>query len=219
MVDAYAAVFGQTTEVNDQHGHYNEDIDALAFNMTIGRARTNKFRDVGVFYNHGKTIYDTPSERHSTPLGHPAAIRSDSRGLLTSTHYGANGEWILQGIKDGDIHGHSFTGRIFKSDPDRVPRVRRGGELPHVRRLEMGLSEYGPTPLPYYEDALVVAVRSELITGQSSGDGSAGTHPPIADGGTGTETPGHTPVGRQSDLVRRIRRARLSRGWNDGDSQ
>jgi HK97 family phage prohead protease len=214
LVDAYASVFDQPTEVQDGQGHYLEEIDRASFNRTIDHG----YRYVNVFYNHGATLHGTPSELHSVPLGHPSVIRSDGRGLLTTTHYGAHdvGERILEAIRGGDVGGHSFTARIVRSDPQRVPRVRRGGELPRVRRLELALSEYGPTPMPYYTDAQVVAVRSAM-TGQHSDPGPAGTAPPLRTGGLGAEDP-HLLVhsGRQSDLARRIATARLSRGMTSG---
>jgi phage head maturation protease len=196
MVDSYAAVFGVETEIIDERGRYMEELDAAAFNRTIDLISRSKagLRGIGVFYHHGKTLYDTPSEMGSVPLGHDAAIRADGRGLLASTHYSTNdfAERILQGIKDGDINGNSFTGRIIRSDPDRLPRARRGAPLPKVRRLEMGLSEHGPTPLPFYEDAVPVAIRSQYRDDPADPAGAIE----------------HESVSSQADIARRIRVAR-----------
>jgi hypothetical protein len=72
----------------------------------------------------------------------------------------------LETIRSGDITGHSFTGRIIKSNPQRPPRggYRRGsrGDLQTVHRMELGLREYGPTPFPAYADTAVMSVRSLL---------------------------------------------------------
>src|SRR5204862_2802804 len=98
----------------------------------------------------------------SHPVGHPMAIRADQYGLLTSTHYGTtpHADSVFTDLRDGNLTGHSFTGRIVRSDPDRPPRASRGGPLPRVRRLELGLTEYGATPLPFYEGPEFVAVRT-----------------------------------------------------------
>lgn len=211
MVDAYAAVFDVPTEVRDGQGHYLETIDRSAFNRAISHGSRSGFKNISVFYNHGKTLYDTPSEMGSFPLGHPAVIRADGSGLLTSTHYGNNdvSERVLQQILDGDISGHSFTGRTLQSDPAKMPRSSRGGELLRVRRLELSLQEYGPTPVPYYEDTRVLAVRSALLADQHFGDDSklADNQPQAGDsplsGGT---------QGGQAELSARIDAALKERG-------
>lgn len=208
MVDAYAAVFGEPTEIRDEHGHYIEELDRTVFNKRLAdlsRSRAG-MRDVGVYYNHAKTLYDTPSEAFSIPVGHPSAIRADGHGLLTSTHYTSNGEKILQGIRDGDITGHSFTGRIVRSDPQRVPRVSRSGDLPRVRRLELGLTEYGPTPLPYYAGAQLVTVRSSSQHLQQA----AGSVPPLPPSGAGSEEPPQA-LRSAEEIRRQIRRALIVR--------
>jgi HK97 family phage prohead protease len=169
-VEAYAAVFDRPAEIHDNEGHYRETIDRTAFNKAIADAAPQGGRAVwrtGVFYNHGMTLHGTPSDRFSVPLGSPVEIRVEDRGLLTVTRYNNTplADEILEAIRSGDITGHSFTGRIIRSDPLRPrggyrPSVR--GDLPTVRRLELGLREYGPTPFPAYVDTAVVGVRSML---------------------------------------------------------
>lgn len=215
MVDAYAAVFNEPAEIYDDNGHYIEDIDPTAWNKRLAdlqRAAAG-VRAVSVFYHHGKTLYDTPSEVASVPVGHPSAIRADGRGLLTSTHYSRDpfAERILGGILDGNIGGQSFTGRIIRSDPDRVPRARRGGDLPRVRRLELGLTEYGPTPLPYYAGAATVAVRAQLPDQHPTG--AAGAAPPPQQSGAGAEEPHVLHSGRH-EYARRIA-IRRAHGWSE----
>jgi phage head maturation protease len=215
IVDAYVAVFGEPAEIRDEQGHYYEDIDRAAFNKRLAdlsRSRAG-LRDVAVFYNHAMTVHGTPSEVFSLPVGHPSAIRADGRGLLASTHYTSNGERVLQGMKDGDFTGHSFTGRIIRSDPQRVPRVGRSGDLPRVRRLELGLTEYGPTPQPYYAGAQLVTVRSQISPGQHF-DEAAGIDPPLPTGAGAEEPP---QALRSAEEVRRqIRRALVVRSAHHG---
>jgi hypothetical protein len=165
MVDAYMARFTpEEAEIHDEHGHYRETYDPAAWNRRLEHLQRSRagLLDIGVFYNHGLSLHETPVGEFSVPLGHAAAIRADGLGIITSTHYGSDpfADRIFTGVRDGNIGGQSFTGRIIRSDPQRVPRVSRGRDLPLVRRLEMGLAEYGPTPLPYFAGAKTVAIRS-----------------------------------------------------------
>lgn len=159
-VEAYAAVFDTPAEIRDQHGHYNEVIARTAFARTLSHGIDR----VGVFYNHALTMHGTPAEgANSVPIGSPVSIVADGRGLRTVTRYNKSdlAEHVLEAIRAGDIRGYSFRGGIFKSDPARLPRARAGA-LPTVTRTELGLREYGPTPMPAYRDAGILAVRSEL---------------------------------------------------------
>lgn len=159
-VEAYAAVFNTPAEISDQHGHYNEVIDKSAFNRTLSHGIDR----VGVFYNHALTMHGTPAEgAGSVPIGSPVDIRADGKGLRTVTRFNRSdlADHVLEAIRNGDIKGYSFRGRIIRSSPSRVPRPR-GGSLPTVTRTELGLVEYGPTPRPAYADAGVLAMRSQL---------------------------------------------------------
>lgn len=161
-VEAYAAVFNVPTEIRDQQGHYREQIDPASFNKTI-RDRGARF---GVFYHHGKTLYGTPSDLGSVPLGSPVeAPRADSRGLLTVSRYNrsALADSVLEAIRNGDITGQSFSGRWIRSDrplPRGGYRANAAGELPLVTRQEIAMEEYGPTPIPAYTEPMMVGVRS-----------------------------------------------------------
>ena len=164
-VEAYAAVFDLPAEIKDGQGNYIEVIDRAAFNRTIN----NNSHRVGVFYNHGMNLHGQPSDRGSVPIGTPLEIRADDKGLLTVTRYNETplADEILEVIKTGGIAGYSFTGRLIRSDPNRPPRGGFGrdirtGQLPTVRRHELGLAEYGPTPMPAYSQAAIVGVRAAL---------------------------------------------------------
>jgi phage head maturation protease len=167
-VDAYMAVFNTPAEINDQDGHYSEIIDPACFNRAISDAAPTGGRTnwkVGVFYNHGMTIFHTPSERHSEPIGVTLDMRPDSKGVLTTTRYHRNAENIIEGIREGSITSYSFSGAFRRSDPmpSQSSRFRpdRAGNLPTVRRMESTLREYGPTPFPAYAGAEIVGVRAE----------------------------------------------------------
>lgn len=164
-VEAYAAVFDLPAEIKDGQGNYIEVIDRAAFNRTIN----NNAQRVGVFYNHGMNLYGTPSDRGSVPIGTPLEIRADDKGLLTVTRFNQTdlADEVLEAIKTGGIAGYSFTGRLIRSDPKGPPRGGfgrdlRSGQLPTVRRHELGLAEYGPTPMPAYNQASIVGVRAAL---------------------------------------------------------
>ncbi len=159
-VEAYAAMFGVPYEVRDQHGHYQEIVDRAAFNRTL---RGGAGQRAMCLYNHGFTVHGTPSEMGSVPLGTPLEIKADTRGLLTVTRYnkGPFADQVLEAIRNGDIRAQSFRGRIVRSDPSgRIPRPRPGMALPTVTRFELGLTDYGPTPIPVNDRAEIVAVRS-----------------------------------------------------------
>lgn len=158
-VEAYAAMFSSPYEVRDEHGHYLEVIDRAAFNRTLNGAG----RHAMCLYNHGRNLEGMPDSMASIPLGTPLEIRPDSRGLLTVTRYnrGPYTDQVLEAIRNGDIKAQSFRGRIVRSSPNgRVPKQRLGQPLPTVTRHELGLTDYGPTPIPVNTDAEIVAVRS-----------------------------------------------------------
>ncbi|HXJ26572.1 MAG TPA: HK97 family phage prohead protease, partial [Streptosporangiaceae bacterium] len=164
-VTAYAAVFGIPVEVHDQDGDYIEQIDPHAFDKTAAERGNQVF----CVYNHAKTLHGTPSDLASVPIGRPLSVKPDGKGLLTVTRYNDEGDqWadqILSAIRNGSLRGMSFTGAFLRSDPPLRPgqryRADAHGNLPLVTRQEIALIEYGPTPIPYYEEAQVVGVRSQ----------------------------------------------------------
>lgn len=166
-VEAFAAVFNTPAEVRDQDGHYREQIHPRAFHKTLTEARRANGWRIGVFYNHGRTLSGTPSDRASIPLGTPMHIEATKRGLLTVTRYNKTplADEVLESIRNGDITGQSFTGRFLQSDGHRRGQKlgpRADGDLPLVTRTEVGLIEYGPTPFPVYADAEITGVRALL---------------------------------------------------------
>lgn len=180
VVEAYATVFGQPAEIRDGQGHYLEVIDRTAFDATLARMARQPggiARAVKVLYNHGKTAEGTPAPEFQVPIGVPLEIRPEARGLLTRTEYDASDpftERILSKIKAGAITAQSFVGSIIRSDPDlRGPGDRyraRNGSLPTVRRMALGLREYGPVLWPAYSGAEILGVRMQL-PGSPFGDG------------------------------------------------
>lgn len=171
-VDAYAAVFNVPAKVRDVDGTYEEVIDPAAFNRTLEHARRAK-GSIPVLFNHGMTLYGTPSERYSVPIGVSEEIRVDGNGLFTRSrfHRTQAADEILEAIKDGSITAYSFQGEFLRSDP-LVPRggfrPDRSGQLPTVRRTESSLREYGPGTFAVYKDAAIVGVRAEQIAAMLS---------------------------------------------------
>ncbi|MET8147627.1 HK97 family phage prohead protease [Actinoplanes sp. NPDC049668] len=159
-VEAYAAVFDDPVEVRDQHGHYSEEINRAAFNRTLSHGIDR----IGVFYNHGvNPLTGKPDAALSVPIARAVDVRVDGRGLRTVSRYnrGPVADQVLESIRNQEIRGQSFRGRIIRSSPNgRIPRPGPGGKLPRVVRHELGLSEYGPTPAPIYAGAEILAVRS-----------------------------------------------------------
>src|SRR6185437_3749471 len=86
----------------------------------------------------------------------------------------ALGNEVLELWRSGAITAQSFTGSIVRSSPElrRGDRYRpRGGELPRVRRLELGLREFGGTPFPAYDGAGLVGVRMSPLGTWQAADG------------------------------------------------
>lgn len=161
-VTAYAATFGTPYEVRDHDGHYDETINPQAFNRAIGSAE--RLRGIQVVYNHGMTLWRTPSERYSMPLGVPLEVRAEPKGLLTVTRYAKTplADEVLELIDSGAIRSQSFRGPIIRS---AKPVPGKNGR-PMIERLQVGLVEYGPTPFPANNSAAILAVRSSLLAAE-----------------------------------------------------
>lgn len=159
-VVAYAAMFGNDYEVRDHEGHYDERINPAAFNKVL--ARNGAVNNVQVHFNHGLTLWGTPSDRYSMPLGTPEDIKPDGRGLLTRTRYAKTelGDEVLELWRSGAIRGQSFRGATYQS---RTVTGKGANGRPVIERLQLGLREYGPTPNPANVEAGLVAIRSQLL--------------------------------------------------------
>jgi len=172
VVEAYAAVFDTPAEINDSEGHYVETIHRAAFDEVLEEIRPERnggYWRVACLFNHGLTVHGSPAERFSLPAGVTRHISAEGAGLLTRTEYAATplGEELLELVNLGALRTQSFTGGIVRSDPMlRGPgdRYRRGpgGVLQRVRRLVLGLREYGLTPFAAYTGAEVLGVRMQL---------------------------------------------------------
>ena len=110
------------------------------------------------------TVHGTPAERFSLPAGLPRHISAEGRGLLTRTEYANTplGEEILELVNLGALRSQSFTGGIVRSSPMLRGPGDRYPEGTHVRRLQLGLREYGLTPFAAYSGAEVLGVRMQL---------------------------------------------------------
>jgi len=171
VVEAYATVFDQPASIRDEQGHYTEVIDRSAFNdilAHIRRGRGGLAASVKVLYNHGKTMEGVPAPEFQKPLGKPLFVEPESRGLLTRTEYSKTplGEEVLELIRGGSITAQSFVGACITSNPElRGPGDRyraRNGALTTVRRMVMGLREYGPVLWAAYTGAEILGVRMAL---------------------------------------------------------
>ncbi|HEY5990336.1 MAG TPA: hypothetical protein VIV12_28705 [Streptosporangiaceae bacterium] len=180
VVEAYAAVFGQPAEIKDHEGHYVEEIDRGAFDTAIAFAQRNTGglgANVKVLYNHGLTVQGTPAPEFQLPIGVPLDIKAEERGLLTRTRYDVEDPFVqrlLGKIRQGSITAQSFVGRIIRSDPP----LRRGmtyqpdgaGNLRTVRRMKLGLREYGPVLWAAYTGAEILGVRMSIPGGAPDPD-------------------------------------------------
>jgi HK97 family phage prohead protease len=161
-VDAYAAVFGQPTEIRDQYGHYYETIDRTAFDGVLKRNVKP-----AVFFNHGRDIYGNPSDKWSAPVAVHRSASADGRGLRVSSWYVNTpaGDEALELMRSGAVDGFSFSGKPNRS---RTIPAARGEDLPTIVRQELGFAEYGPAVFRAYADARVLAMRSQQIVDDST---------------------------------------------------
>lgn len=156
-VTAYAATFEH--EYGPLHddpsvGEYHEVIDRAGFNRWLSRNSPDR---VQVIYHHGLDGFGAPLDAPPMPIGRPLELRADANGLVTVTRFARTdlADQVLQLIRDDAIRAYSFRGPVFRS---AAPERRAGRTM--VRRLELGLVEYGPTPYPANDSAKVLAVRS-----------------------------------------------------------
>jgi phage head maturation protease len=214
VVEAYAAVYGQQAEIRDQEGHYLEEIDHAAFDQVlrvIHPDRNGGHWAATCLYNHGLTVHGTPAERFSLPAGVPKHLSSEGKGLLTRTEYAATplGEELLELVGMGALRSQSFTGGIVRSNPaSRGPGYRygktAGGALQLVRRLVLGLREYGLTPFPAYSGAEVVGVRMQLPGGVLPPGDEFRDAPPDDGGGDGGPPADGTPENSEPSAGHRL---------------
>lgn len=157
-IEAYASVFDTPQEIRDRDGHYEEIIDRGAFDKTLAE-RADRLQ---VMFNHGKTMWGTPSERFSMPIGTPVEVKVDGSGLFTRSRVAKTdlGDEVLALVNDGAIRGMSFSGGFLQTRDERP--AQRGG-LPVKVRTEISLREYGPTPFPAYDAARITGVRHEAL--------------------------------------------------------
>lgn len=156
-VTAYAATFdAEYGPLFDDPsvGEYHEVIDRVAFNRWIGRNGPDR---VQVIYHHGFDGFGRPLDAPPMPIGRSLEIRPDANGLVTVTRYARTelADEVLQLIRDDAIRAYSFRGPVYRS----AAPERRSGRIV-VRRTELGLVEYGPTPYPANDAAKILAVRS-----------------------------------------------------------
>lgn len=229
-VEAYATVFDNPYPVSDQYGDYDEQVERTAFNKWLGDGGIQRAM---CLYNHGFNIHGGPSDAYSVPLGTPLEIKPDGRGLKTITRYneGPDADRVLEAIRNGAIRGQSFRGRIVRSTPNlRRYSVARDGSRTTVTRHELGLTDYGPTPMPVNAGAEILAVRSlaaqlgvsadelaELIRNTPTtplGEPEADTTTSIEDAGAEEPlaTRGEHSGRQQSDITRRIAAFKILEG-------
>ncbi len=164
-VEAYAVPFDDPAEVMDVEGHYFEEFKRGAFARQLNRG----FAGIPVLYNHGKDIYQRPSERFAMPIGTPVEIREDGPGLFTATRYAGTelAEEILQLVRDGALTHYSiqFTRTPAGKGTKRIRNGHRSSGLDLVQRLDTRLIEYGPSAIPVYKSAAITGIRAAQIAG------------------------------------------------------
>ena len=155
-LEGYAAVFNQRTEINDQQGHYTEEVMPGAFKRSLQRSSPI------IQYNHGShpMIGDIP-------IATPERFAEDKNGLYIRGRLIESPitEHLRAAIADGAITGMSFRFGVVRDK--RIP-ARSRDELPHRQLIEVRLHEVSVTPFPAYAGTSV-ALRS-LIESWSDDD-------------------------------------------------
>lgn len=146
-LEGYAAVFGQTTEINSWEGQFEEQIAKGAFAKTI---RENK---PVLQFDHGAHPLIG-----SMPLGTIKTIREDDHGLFIRARLSDN--WLVEpvrdAIRDGAITGMSFRFRVINEN------WKQRASLPLRTITEVALYEAGPVVFPAYSQTSV-GVRSRAV--------------------------------------------------------
>jgi HK97 family phage prohead protease len=166
-MEAFAAVFNTETEIRDFEGRYLEVIEPAAFNKRLADLQRSRqgFGQVKVLFNHGCDNDGKSAERFQMPVAVPVSIEASTRGLLTRSRFVNTplGDEVLELVRSGAVTAMSFQGRIVRSTPPRQKYGRyapdSSGRLTTVRRMELGLHEYGPVLFPAYEGAGINGVR------------------------------------------------------------
>ena len=166
VVEAYAAVFNDPSEIMDQEGHYVEVLAAGSFTKTIREKgpTDNGPGRFGVLFNHGRTVDGASSDTYSMPIGVPLEVASDARGVYTATRYLDNpvASQVLDAIKAGAIRAQSFSGRFIKS-ARTWPDGRGRDAMARIVRHEVDMREYGPAVFAAYESAMILGTRAEVF--------------------------------------------------------
>jgi HK97 family phage prohead protease len=157
VVEAYAAIFRTKSEIYDQDGHYDEELDPNSFTRTIQHKGTS----FGVLFNHGRTVDGTPNPMATMPIGVPEEVKVDDHGVFTATRYLNNplADQVLDAIRNRAIKAQSFSGRMMKSRRT-YPNGKGAGNRAHIMRMEIDMREYGPAVFAAYEGAAILGTRS-----------------------------------------------------------
>lgn len=166
VVEAYAAVFNQRSEIHDQDGHYWEENDPKSFNKTIADKGTR----FGVLFNHARTIDGQPNPAASMPIGVPLEVKTDTTGVWTATRYLDNplADHTLDAIKQGALRAQSYSGRLMRSGRSGRAPSGPGRSLPVIIRQEIDMREYGPAVFAAYSGAAILGTRMAALLGELS---------------------------------------------------
>lgn len=173
-LSGYAAVFGESTEIDSWEGTFTESIRKGAFRKTI-RETTPVMQ-----FDHG---------RHpligSLPIGQITDLREDDHGLLIEGRISDN--WLMQPIRDaiaeGSVSGMSFRFEVIREEwrdangvrikPEELAQLLwQPGERGPLQRelIEVRMRELGPVVFPAYPGT-EVGVRARSAARDLLADG------------------------------------------------
>lgn len=150
----YPIVFDVWTEIGGWEGNFLESLSPTCVTKTLAE----RSGSVRCLWNHGfdPSIGDKP-------LGKPAIMKPDGRGLWTETPFidRPYADDIRELVRTGTIDGMSFRFSVIKEtwndDPGTSDRNPKG--IPERTIDELRLFEFGPVTFPAYE-ATTAGVRA-----------------------------------------------------------
>lgn len=144
VLDGYAAVFNQDTQIGGDQWGWMERIAPGAFAKSIAAD------DIRSFFNHdanqilGRTSVKT------------LALVEDEKGLRATIHPPdtAAARDVVALIKRGDVSGMSF---MFRTRGEQWIEPTQKGQLPQRTLLDVQLFEVGPVAMPAYPTTSISA--------------------------------------------------------------
>lgn len=144
VLEGYAAVFNQDTQIGGDRWGWLERIAPGAFRQSIAAD------DIRALFNHDANQVLGRSTTKTLTLA------EDTKGLLVRMTLPdtAAGRDVITLVKRGDVSGQSFS---FRSTREEWAEPTTKGQLPRRTLLEVTLFDVGPVTFPAYTQTSIAA--------------------------------------------------------------